>query len=100
MSDAAELLRKAADGRDEYAAALDGSDNRRLIEQRELLRVEASVLRRAARVVDGDLGPMFGWLPSWRWTDEMTRRGRGRAVTPAEPAAPEHDTESDDVKGS
>ena len=32
-----------------------------------------------ARVVDGDRGPMFGWLPSWRWTPEMNDIAKARA---------------------
>jgi hypothetical protein len=33
---------------------------------------EAILLESVARLVAGDMGAMTAWLPSWRWTDEMT----------------------------
>jgi hypothetical protein len=62
---AADLLRLAAAGRLEYLASCpEGS-------ARDVLEAEASTLRHAADVVEGDLRPLYGWLPSWRWTDDM-----------------------------
>lgn len=71
--DAAGLLRAAAAGRREYARGLDGETGV-LGRSREDLELQASTLEQAARVVEGDLGPLYGWLPSWRWTDEMERQ--------------------------
>jgi hypothetical protein len=71
--DGAELLRTAAAGRREYATSLEGATGT-LGAQREALLAQAGVLDQAAKVVEGDLGPMYGWLPSWRWTDEMNER--------------------------
>jgi hypothetical protein len=64
-TEAARLLRLAAEGRREYAhAGLDGD----LI---KLLEHEAVTLDRVADFLEGDLQPLYGWLPSWQWTDEM-----------------------------
>jgi hypothetical protein len=60
-------LRRASAGRLECAASYPEG------REREILEAEATVLRLAAQVASGDLGPMLGWMPSWRWTDEMTR---------------------------
>ena len=49
--DAARLLRMAAEGRREYAANASEPD-------RLLLEHEATVLESAARIVEGDLGPL------------------------------------------
>lgn len=65
----AAVLRQARDGRLEYATS--APDSTRLV-----LESEAATLDAAAQVVEGDLDPMFGWLPSWRWTDEMTAQVR------------------------
>jgi len=62
---AADLLRAAAAGRLEYLASCPNQS------ARDVLETEASTLRHAADVVEGDLRPLYGWLPSWRWTDEM-----------------------------
>jgi hypothetical protein len=62
----AALLRRGAAGRREYAANAPDA-------QRQVLEIEANVLDHAAKVAGGDLGPMLSWMPSWRWTDEMTR---------------------------
>jgi hypothetical protein len=70
VAKAAELLRRAAAGRLEYLASCPGQA------AREVLETEASTLRHAADVVEGDLRPLYGWLPSWRWTDEMTASAR------------------------
>lgn len=62
---AADLLRLAAAGRLEYATSCpEGA-------ARDTLETEASTLRHTADVVEGDLRPLYGWLPSWRWTDQM-----------------------------
>ena len=68
---AAGRLREAAAGRLEYTEGLKGSDNPSLVEQRETLEFQAAMLERAARVVEGDDEPLFNWLPSWRWSQEM-----------------------------
>ncbi|MGI5247561.1 hypothetical protein [Dactylosporangium sp. CA-139066] len=70
VAEAARLLRQAAEGRLEYLASCP--DQR----ARDVLETEASTLRHAADVVEGDLTPLYGWLPSWRWTDEMTAAAR------------------------
>ncbi len=68
-------LSAAAAGRREYAEAIpEDETNPSLAESRMLLLFEAGVLERAAAVVDGDRRPLYGWLPSWRWTDEMVER--------------------------
>lgn len=73
IAKAAELLRRAAAGRLEYLASCPGQA------ARDVLETEASTLRHAADVVEGDLRPLYGWLPSWRWTDEMTAAAKERA---------------------
>ncbi|MER7280517.1 hypothetical protein ABT369_39370 [Dactylosporangium sp. NPDC000244] len=70
IAKAAELLRKAAAGRLEYLARCPNQKDR------DVLETEASTLRHAADVVEGDLGPLYGWLPAWRWTDEMNAQMR------------------------
>lgn len=46
---------------------LDGmpADMRRLVE------LQVDTLEMAARIVEGDLEPLYGLLPSWLWTDQM-----------------------------
>lgn len=66
--EAAGRLRMAAAGREEYAKRMEGSDDPSLIKQRETLLLQATTLRHAADVVEGDFGPLYSWLPSWRWT--------------------------------
>lgn len=68
------LLRAAAAGRREYAQGCGGTDNTKLQEMHDALLTQAATLDGAARVADGDMGPLYGWLPSWRWTPEMERR--------------------------
>ncbi len=63
--DLAGLLRYAAEGRREYLR--DVPDD-----MRPLVEVEVSTLENAAVVAEGRLDPLYGWLPSWRWTEEMT----------------------------
>ena len=43
------------------------------------LAAEARILDAVAQVIDGDLGPLYNWLPSWRWTPEMTEALRGES---------------------
>lgn len=62
-ADIAAKLRRGAAGRREYAASTPPTA--------EILNQEAVVLDSAAIVAAGDLKPMFGWMPSWRWTPEM-----------------------------
>lgn len=70
-ADVAGLLRAAAAGRREYA---DGTgDAAHLAEMRDTLLAQAATLDSAAQIADGDYRPLYGWLPSWRWTPEMGR---------------------------
>lgn len=55
-----DLLRMAAAGRREYAESAPYPD-------RTILLGEAEVLESAAKIADGDLAPLYGLLPSWRW---------------------------------
>lgn len=61
----ADLFRAAAAGRREYLAACP--DER----HRELLNLECATLDAVADVIDGNLWPLYSWLPSARWTDQM-----------------------------
>lgn len=61
------LLQQAAAGRREYGARAPESIGGELD-----FDDEAILLESVARLVDGDMGTMTAWLPSWRWTDEMT----------------------------
>jgi hypothetical protein len=63
----ADLFRQTAAGRREYATNAPESTA-------AILETEACALDAAARLADGDLSPMYGWLPSWRWTEEMQVR--------------------------
>ncbi len=67
--DLAALLRYAAEGRREYLLDVP-------VDMRPLVEVEVSTLESAAVVAEGRLDPLYGWLPSWRWTDEMSNRLR------------------------
>lgn len=58
------LLRAVADGRREYARGAPD-------DMRSTLLTQAQAFELAARIVGGDTGPLYGLLPSWRWTDEM-----------------------------
>lgn len=60
-------LETCAAGRREYA---EGAPT----DQYAALLAEAAVFDLAARVARGDLGPLYGLLPSWRWTPEMQTR--------------------------
>ncbi|MFY1595454.1 hypothetical protein [Micromonospora sp. WMMD737] len=63
----AALLRSAAEGRREYAR---GAANQPDIA--EVLDMQAATIDACAKVLLGDLGPLYDWLPSHRWTPEMT----------------------------
>ncbi len=56
----ADLLRAAAAGRREYANGLEGPMYKDLMHEAEILEI-------AARIADGDVSPLYGLLPSWRW---------------------------------
>ncbi|NAE18344.1 hypothetical protein [Enterococcus hirae] len=64
-------LRSMAAGRREYARP--GSPHGEVLEQ------EAAYYDDAADVAAGDLGPLYGALPSWRWTDEMEAALKGKS---------------------
>lgn len=61
----AERLRACAAGRREYARSCEGTEDGRA------LLVEAATFESAAEVAEGSLEPLYGALPSWRWTPEM-----------------------------
>jgi hypothetical protein len=71
------LFRACAAGRREYLRTIEqhirqaGPGARDVVPSADMLRHEAAVLDAVARVIDGDLGPLYNWLPSWRWTKEM-----------------------------
>lgn len=67
----AELFRKAAAGRQEYAKSAPTPRHR------ELLKMQAHTLESAAKVIEGDMGPMYDWLPARDWTPEMLARMNG-----------------------
>lgn len=69
-----DLLRAAAAGRREYAQGCGDTDNTKLQEMHDALLTQAATLDGAARVADGDMNPLYGWLPSWRWTSAMDQR--------------------------
>lgn len=66
-ADLAATFRSAAIHRREYMGVGEKRHD-------ELLSTEVVTLESAAKVADGDLGPLYMWLPSWRWTDEMNAR--------------------------
>lgn len=45
-----------------------------LREMRRTLEVEALTLEAAAKIAEGDDSPLYGLLPSWRWSPEMVAR--------------------------
>lgn len=69
-AEVAALLRACAAGRREYAenAAPHAV---------ETLAQEAATFDTAAALVEGNYAPLYGLLPSWRWTDAMEARVRG-----------------------
>jgi hypothetical protein len=68
----AALLRKVVEGRREYMGSLSENEpNLVLREQRRTLEIEALTLEAAAEIAEGKVEPLYGLLPSWRWSDEM-----------------------------
>jgi hypothetical protein len=78
------LLRLAAEGRAEYAKLQEGP-------AQAVLLAQAAALQSAADIMEGDDGPLYGLLPSWRWTDEMER---ALFAHPALGVRDEHDNDS------
>ena len=70
-------LETCAAGRREYAENAPDALRAELIAQ-------AAVFESAARIARGDLGPLYGLLPSWRWTPEMHVRLDAKATVPGE----------------
>lgn len=69
----AKLLREVAEGRREYLGSYEKNPtNPRLRQMRDALVSEISLLEAAAKIAEGDTEPLYGLLPSWRWTDQMT----------------------------
>lgn len=66
----ARTLRDAAQGRRELAKGIK-ADHPVIADN---LNLQALTLDDAARVADGDLGPLYDWLPPHRWTDDMHAR--------------------------
>jgi hypothetical protein len=64
------VLLAIADGREEYARALPEAGP--MSDVRAILLTEAAAYRCAARIVSGDRSELWGLLPSWRWTPDMT----------------------------
>lgn len=104
--DAAVLLRAAAAGRLEYATSFQANEeNVRLREMRDALLTEAATLETAARIVEGDYRPLYGLLPTWRWTEQMDRlvlSDRGDTISAADvadlvPAEPGYDRIADAI---
>lgn len=61
----ADLLRKAVKGRRTYLRNAPDDETRRLIE------LECSTIESCVKVLGGDLGPLYNWLPSHMWTNDM-----------------------------
>jgi hypothetical protein len=77
----AATLRAAAEGRREYANGYGREPE--FDDVVAMLRLQADTLDAAALVAEGNLGPLYGWLPSWRWTDEMVAKLHDRPMPPA-----------------
>lgn len=58
-------LDRVADGRGEYL------DNLAPTQSGDFIKTEVATLRSAAAIIVGDDRPLFGLLPSWRYTDRM-----------------------------
>lgn len=67
----ASVLRRVSAGRREYASTAQMDYVRRWLDH------EADLFEAAALIVEGDLKPLYGLLPSWRWDDEMRAAGAG-----------------------
>lgn len=70
----AALLRRVAAGRREYKHGVsdDASPKARPMTFNEHLEIEATLFNAAAELAEGNTDSLYGLLPSWRWTDEMT----------------------------
>lgn len=79
-AEAAAHLRKIADCRREYLKPGMPED------QLEAISTQVFDLDIAADIVTGDLQPLYGLLPSWRWTDEMIEHLNATERTTPEPA--------------
>lgn len=73
-ADIAALLRMVAAGRREYKHGVsdDASPRARPMTFNEHLEIEASLFDTAAKLAEGDDDPLYGLLPSWRWSEAMT----------------------------
>ncbi len=67
MEDKIELLRLAAKGRRMY---MENAPD----DQRDVLEIEAITLEKAVKVLEGNTAYMYGWLPTWMWTEDMVKR--------------------------
>lgn len=65
--DPARLLRLGAVERRRHAKLCTGAE----APTGEKLRLEADTLDAAASVIEGNLDPLYHWLPSYQWTDAM-----------------------------
>lgn len=65
----ADLFRRCANGRRTYLHSIDGDE--RFKDAVRLLRIQIETLDAVARVIDGDMGPLYNWLPSHLWTKPM-----------------------------
>ena len=74
-------LKRAADGRREYASDLEPSH----WGKKDLL-AEADTLDTAAKISDGDPLTMCGLIPSWRWTDQEAAAATAPKADESEPA--------------
>lgn len=63
----AQTFRAAAEGRRGYARNASA-------EVVQALELQAVTLDGAAKVITGDPGPLYDWLPSYQWTPAMTAR--------------------------
>jgi hypothetical protein len=84
------LFRMTARGRRQYLRSIEGDE--RFGSAVELLRIEITTIESVARVIEGELGPLYDWLPSHLWTKEML--ARLYAVHPADDAAPNNGSPS------
>lgn len=66
------LFLMAARGRRQFLRSIEGDE--RFGNAAELLRIEIRTLESVTRVIEGELGPLYDWLPSHLWTKEMLSR--------------------------
>lgn len=65
------VLGDVAEGRAEYIQVAPD------MQKKEALESEVATLWQAARIAVGDMQPLYGLLPSWRWTPAMNGALRG-----------------------